>query len=370
MDEEAEFDRAVGLIYAVATAPEQLPAMLAQLTEWLQGDTCHLVGWKGGSVVPLISVSTGLAESVGPDYAAYFAALDPRRQLALEQQSPGEILACHEHFDKSYVSRSEFYQDYLLPTGVQYMLGTSLINDPDALVQIAFQRYVGHAHFEARELGLARRLFPHMQRALQLMLRFQLQQDHATFSQAGLDAGAPGMLALSANGEVLHANASAERLLRSGRWLGLANGRLYATDANRDAELQAALRRVAVKGAAANLNLGGGNGHCCLTLTRLPMVSRLNIASRRVEILCLVTETTSRRVATTQQLIDLFRLSPAEARLTRALAKGDSLDDYAGHQGLKRSTAKTQLQSTLAKMGLENQKDLIRLVTSIPAMRG
>lgn len=369
MDDAAEFDRAIGLIYEVATAPERLPDILAHLTDWLQGDTCHLVGWAAGSAIPTISVSTGLSEGVGPDYAAYYAALDPRRQLALDHQSPGELLVCHEHFDKAYVSRSEFYQDYLLPIGVQYMLGTTLLNDSSALVQIAFQRHVGHAHFAEREILLAQRLIPHMQRALKLMLQFQQRQDQLICDQAGLEASSLGVLGLSARGEILYANAGAERLLQSAHGLRQAKGRLCATDADRNAELELALRRVAATGGAASLNLGGLHGHCCLSLTRLPPAADLGIASRRAEVLCLITESASRRVATAQQLIELFGLSPAEARLARALARGETLDDYALHEGVKRSTLKSHLQHAQLKMGVKSQKEMIRLVTMLPAVR-
>ncbi|MCK6389317.1 MAG: helix-turn-helix transcriptional regulator, partial [Zoogloea sp.] len=75
------------------------------------------------------------------------------------------------------------------------------------------------------------------------------------------------------------------------------------------------------------------------------------------------------RVASVQQLMDLFRLSPAEARLTRALAQGENVERYADQEGLKRSTIKTQLTSALTKTGMRGQKDLIRLVLDLPAIR-
>jgi len=109
MDREAEYDRALGLIYESAVAPAQMQNALAAMTALLDGDTCHLVGWGRHTGIPVLSVSTGLPVDVGPDYAAHYAQIDPRRQLALTQ-APGQLLNCNEHFDSRFVSRNEFFQ--------------------------------------------------------------------------------------------------------------------------------------------------------------------------------------------------------------------------------------------------------------------
>ena len=371
MSDELEFDQAVGLIYDAAVAPEIFPAALMHLTKWLDGDTCHLVGWQGSYGEPFLSVSAGLDAAVGPNYAAHYAAIDPRRQLALERHVPGELLLCHEHFDKRFVSQNEFFQDYLLPIGIHHMLGTTLVKDSTHLVQFAFHRYVGHAHFSEREIVLARRLMPHLQRALQIMIRAQRSQSESVFNQAAAKATPFAMFALSSLGEILHANFLGERLLRSGSCVRQLAGRLTTNDPNRNAELRAALQQVMANGRPINLNLGGRGDaeHCCLTVMRLPSAGDLDIISSKAAMLCIVTENSGYRIATARQLIDLFNLSPAEARLARAMAQGESLDEYAAHQGLKRTTVKSQLKNALSKMELDNQKSLIRMILRLPAVR-
>ena len=83
-----------------------------------------------------------------------------------------------------------------------------------------------------------------------------------------------------------------------------------------------------------------------------------------------MTTNTGQRLASVQQLMELFKLSPAEARFVRALAHGESIDDYANHEGLKRSTVKSHLLSALAKTGTKSQKDIVRLVVTLAAVRG
>jgi DNA-binding CsgD family transcriptional regulator len=67
--------------------------------------------------------------------------------------------------------------------------------------------------------------------------------------------------------------------------------------------------------------------------------------------------------------MELFGFTPAEARVTRAITQGEDIDYYAKAEGLKKTTVRTQLQSAMIKTGAGKQKDLVRLVLSIPAVR-
>ncbi len=56
----------------------------------------------------------------------------------------------------------------------------------------------------------------------------------------------------------------------------------------------------------------------------------------------------------------------AEARLTAALAAGQSLKDYATGSGIALCTARWQLQQVLAKTDTHRQSDLVRLILTGP----
>lgn len=376
VDTESNYDRAVGLIYEAVLQPDALPDALAAMTSLLSGDTAHLVGWNRCSGQPSLSVSCGLAVGTGLDYAAHYAQIDPRRQLALTL-APGLLLACHEHFDARFVSGNEFYQDYLLPkVGIHYLLGAhDLLPDSQDLLLLGFQRYVGHGPFSAAESLLLQRLLPHFRRALGLLALRRQQEDLQPLAHSALALSPLAFFALSAEGALLHANARGENLLRSGRGLTLRNGLLHASSASHDAALRAAIPDLLKTGRPHHLNLNsaGGNalgGHCCLTLMVPPRSGCNGWLNGRVAMVALVAESSGGRLATARQLIALFGLTPAEARLVRALAQGESVEDYAVHQGLKLPTIRTQLRSALAKTGTTKQKDLVRLAMMVPAVRG
>ena len=71
-------------------------------------------------------------------------------------------------------------------------------------------------------------------------------------------------------------------------------------------------------------------------------------------------------VAEPQDLVELFRLSPAESRLAAALMRGKKLRDVSTEFGVQVTTLRTQLSSTLKKLKAKTQADLIRICSNIP----
>ena len=106
----------------------------------------------------------------------------------------------------------------------------------------------------------------------------------------------------------------------------------------------------------------------CLILFR---VSRDEFPELRGQslVLAIIQPLDARRVATAQQLMGLFGLSAAEARLVRALARGESLEYYATAQGIRISTARSQLRSAFAKTATDRQAELVRIVIGVPPIR-
>lgn len=106
----------------------------------------------------------------------------------------------------------------------------------------------------------------------------------------------------------------------------------------------------------------------CLILFR---VSRDEIPELRGQslVLAVIQPLDARRVATAQQLMEIFGLSAAEARLVRALARGESLEYFAAAQGTRITTARSQLRSAFSKTATDRQAELVRLVIGIPPIR-
>jgi DNA-binding CsgD family transcriptional regulator len=71
-----------------------------------------------------------------------------------------------------------------------------------------------------------------------------------------------------------------------------------------------------------------------------------------------------RYVPSANDLVELFGLSPAEARIAAELMTGKSLADIAATAGVQITTVRTQLRSILRKVGVKRQFDLVRILSS------
>lgn len=166
-----------------------------------------------------------------------------------------------------------------------------------------------------------------------------------------------------------------QSFLKNAQVLKVANGYLHCSDPVSQPRFLAALEKTVCTGRAANLLIHPiGHPEQRFSVTLVKMLDRETAIrngnnSTCFNILCVLCPLDRRRFATVRQLMELFALSAAEARLTRALCQGNSLEEYASEQGLKLPTVRTQLRSVLAKTGTGRQATLIRLVAGIPVIR-
>jgi DNA-binding CsgD family transcriptional regulator/PAS domain-containing protein len=385
MEDEGEtYDGIVGALYDAALEPHGLTTALTRLTDWIDGDTCHLVGWNKTTGEPTISRMIGLEEVAGSDYASHHSAIDPRLRLAMA--APGSFIRCHEHFDKRFVSGNEFFQDFLLPRGVHYLLGiTDISHDPQQTLVVGFHRYIGHEPFDDVELRRVTRITPHLRRSLALRKRNDTFRQALSVGEQALDLFDEGVFALDATSRIVFANRRAQALMREGNTLSGTNGRLRSVGA--PSSLADALDRVRLNGVPQCITLVTSAGadaepatdaprrmHC-LTLSRL----RRGESSRGFDadwhatqgalFLVLVTSPDQQRVVSVRQLMQLFHLTPAEARVAHMLASGRTLEEYSREQAVKMSTARTQLRGVFAKTGVNGLQALQRLLAMLPSMR-
>jgi DNA-binding CsgD family transcriptional regulator len=336
VDELREFDRLVSLIYEMPLMPGRLPTVVEHLTKWFDGDGGHLVGWDCRSGETLVSVSVGTGEAAG-----------------WRVGSRGEDLPSG---------------------GIRSTLGSTLLSDRGRQVQIAFQRHAGHGGFSEHEVRWLGRLTPHLKGAVSLLLQVNALRQKAEGMSAGLDLSPLALIAVNAGRKPVFSNRQAEALVRDGAVLCLRDGLLHATVPKQDATLCEALQTTATSGSPRNLVLSADSQgprpvRLSLTSIRTPATCEESAGSGAV-VLCVIAAIGARRLATVGQLMELFGLSPAEARLLRALAQGETLDAYARECDLRMSTVKTQLHSLFVKTGTHRQTELVRLVMDVPVVRG
>src|SRR5206468_10133866 len=109
---------------------------------------------------------------------------------------------------------------------------------------------------------------------------------------------------------------------------------------------------------AGRLLVGRGDGRPAYVLTVTPLHSDPAAAERPLAMIIVIDP--ERHSPPESELVELFGLSPAEARLAAALMTRKTLAEIADEFGLQVATLRTQLRSILKKVGAKRQSDLIR----------
>jgi len=96
----------------------------------------------------------------------------------------GEIVYCQAHFDDHFVSRSEFYQDFLLPEGLRYCFGASACRSESADFLIGLMRGPERGKLDDTSQSALPRLMPHLSGSLKLMSLFAFTPAEARLAKA------------------------------------------------------------------------------------------------------------------------------------------------------------------------------------------
>lgn len=387
-------------LYDSIFEPVRLASALGAIDRWLGSDLCHLVGTdrEEKSVCLSLMTDTTLSHSdaarAQQAYADYYHVLDPRRRIA-HQAATGHIFTCSDYFDDRYAQRSEFYQDFLRPIGARYVAGGCLVRNEEQEIYVAFNHMLGRSPFTEDDLTRIRWITPHLQRAVTLLFQTSTFRAGLLAGEYGLDALDHGVIVLDRNHAIVFTNERARILLNEKRTLQSRSNRLIAS---RDGKLlEDTLARVHASRHPESLTLrtmnAGGTGiqKYYLTVLGVPLdgygsshprhlleqtdftaAHRSNFHAPfsilpNADLVILISSPRRSTTVSAKQLMQLFQLSPAEARMAHALGKGLSMEEYADEACVGLPTVRTHLRSVLKKTGERRQQDLVRMLATLPA---
>jgi DNA-binding CsgD family transcriptional regulator len=226
--------------------------------------------------------------------------------------------------------------------------------------------------FDEVRLAHGRRLWSHFSRAMHLFTQTEALRQRAQLGIRGLEEVELGVIATDERRRVLFANSQAEAVLGASTELKVRNAHLTVADPALDVRLGEAIADASRRSRAASLAIpapSGGGEELLLSIAPLPESSAMRGPLTRPTALVLVRSRARQRVASAAQLMHWFGLSPAEARLARAVGHGQTPEDYSVAEGVSMSTVRTQLRAVFARTGTGRQSDLVRLVTAAPVVR-
>lgn len=367
-------------IYDAALDSARWPAFMESLASSLNASlgmfwmhdfsdgSVHL-GNAGGHV----GVATGLDSAALARYTNYYAGVNvwiPNASTLAE----GSITVSSALYPDALLKRTEFYGDFLREVDLYYAVGSSIVKQGSRDVKMSFVRSERAGRYSDAELRLVQELMPHLRNAVVLHRELHRLTVLSASAMAALEMVPLGVILLTSSGLLLHANRRARELANRTAALHFERtGAIRAASPAASNSLQRlihdATRTGAGKGAAHGGTLrlvGSGGRQLQVLVTPLPAASSPFGENAVAAIFCSDPDAVVGVLSQTLEI--MYRMTPAEARLTEALANGQSLKDYADTRCIAISTVRTQLKAAAAKTGARRQADLVRIVLTSPAM--
>lgn len=370
---EDQLDTLIEAVYQAAADPALWPRFLRMLADTLHAPSAVLFihDFEANLARPdasgVLFRTTGIDDAFVDSYGRHFGSVNV--WAANEAHlGTGDVVTSEMLCAPSSLQRSEFYGDWLRPQGLSHALGGVVERSGSRAAKLSVMRGPQRQAFGDVDLQFMRRLYPHVRRACALHARLAHAEADAALGRLALQAAPLGVFALTAAGDLLHANAMGQRWLANNDAVHVLRGRLLARDPNRQSALRAAIAQTLARRTPSHVALASpSDPGRSLTLMRMPPGDRFALHGGRAELLALVGTGAARTQPSPAQLATLFGLSPAEAQVALALAEGESLQTLQALRGVSRNTLRTQLQSALGKTGCDSQRALVRLVLGLPA---
>ena len=369
---ETAFQMALSALYETALDSNAWAEFMTNFAGAVGACGAQYLVWNDATnAMGYTSVIGAFAPDAAQRYGNYYGTIDPRRELLYAKGDAG-WLQCHDHFDNGFVSRSEFYNDFLIPVGARYLSVLHTFNVNGNHGTLGFLRPPDQAPFDSTDLQLFRRIESHVKRASRIWWKMKQLSLRAEMGERSLDALAHAVMIVDGRHAIRFQNEVAIRWLLRKPGVNVVGGRLRATDP----AVGCALDRLIANATRAN-NAASTSGTLALPqpdgipwqLFVVPLRSNLiDLHADDPCALLVVGDPHATGSLKPAQMSALFMLSAAEARLATALCNGTALDAYAQQSGVSINTARSQLRAVLHKTGTHRQADLVRLLNSAPRL--
>ena len=248
--------------------------------------------------------------------------------------------------------------------GVVDSINFLLISDGQRVAELGLSRHESEGQITDDDLALAKLLNPHIRRAVLISDLLNAHQLRAQMLDETLDGLAAGVVVVSHNARILHANRAARQMLDGGGPIVSRGGQLASTDGDATTELRAAI------------GLAGDEPHMAATGSGTPILGEVPAVAhvlplrhgQRAQLVpsdaaaaVFVNHAAATPRVDTGALARLYRLTPAETRVLDGLLSGDGLAEIARQFGITEATARTHRTHIFAKTGVSRRAELSAL---------
>lgn len=281
-----------------------------------------------------------------------------------------KVFTLSDRVTRSELESLDFYE-YLNAYSVSDLIGFDVYDEPSHIrLRLRLVRIGEAPAFSHEDRARLQSIVPLMDKALRLYSGFTHNSFIEGFYEELLGSMDIASIILNADLEVFSANTQAQQILTSEDGVFLRRNALHCCENSDQQKLEDACRALLATARDVEQPVDTRS----ISIGRTSSESKWNVHIRIVEKqdvvfgeggpeLVLLIQGQVRDGAPSQsRLIEMFRVTPAEAKLLTHLVEGLTLTEAAEALGVSRNTARTQLSSIFTKTGVNRQTQLVKLV--------
>ncbi len=314
-----------------------------------------------------IELGSHLALASAQDDVDCYGSISPRVRYD-NGKPPGFISYDHMILTESERNRDEFYTDRLGPIGLRFYLAAQVFCSASHQAVFAVQRSPAQGRFGDAEIALLKRLLPHLQQATDLRFRLTAARINSPPDLSGLEKLNEGCLTIDRAGTALSVNSRATEIVSQGDGIGLLKGRLFFADETAARRYSRGLGHLdpvggkLMTGCSFPVRRPNGKRPYLIAVHSLPQKNEFTPYARPAAAVVFIRDPDRLARLNTRLLRQSYGLTAAESDLAAALDRGLRLQDVAVERHVSITTVRSQLYALMAKMGVNRQTDLIRLL--------
>lgn len=351
-------------IYESAFIAEKWPIVLGELAK--------ITGAVGGGFFSLKgeaqnwTASTGLMETMEA-FMKERVLETMGRPTRVNQIGQHCFVTERDTFKPEELDEHPLYRDFLRPRGLGWSARTSVQLPTDNNIVLTMERALKEGPVPEESMTIINSVRAHLARAAFMSARLRLESAKTATQTLAL-LGLPALV-LNANGQVVAANDLIEALTHD--TIFLAHGQFALVDQRANKLLHQAVLAASKNEFAAPFTFSISGADC--TAKMVAHVIPVRGQSRDVFVRCagvlILTPVTSASLPTVDLVQSLFDFTPAEAKIARFIAKGDTVEDIASNNGVSINTVRAQLRSVLEKTGCHRQVEVATLMGNLNVIR-
>lgn len=344
-------------IYECSLSPEFWPSVLDELANLADARGGHLV--TATTEVLNWTSSASLLGSMEKLTAADFVRRGQRCTRLLASRHAG-FLTENDIYADGEMAADPFYRDLLWPSGLGWATGTAVPLPTGDTLFITVERDKHRGPVEPTIVQQLDALRPHLARSGLLSARLHLERARVageTLALIGLPA-----LVLDEKARVLAANHLIEDMTGHILW------RAYDRFTLQDPIAQDLFRRNIETldqengGAVRSLVLRDVDNSAAMVAHVIPIRRSARDIFERCAAMLVLTPVTLPQAPAVELVQSLFDLTPAEARVARHLAEGQTVSEIASRDGISGNTVRTQVRAVLQKTGCRDPTEVVALL--------